>query len=216
MTDFWREKWEHHARIQNVTEETALLHYFNNNNAAPIDNGTAPTTGLILQLNFKNHSASVVQKLSVPDEPIFTAAEGSLTLLNNSNRFMGYGTIPIMREYGLQGDLRLQIQYGTTTPTPSALSYRAFKQVWHATPAADPVCVAKEGIVYMSWNGATDVTEWVVYGGKTNSTSTLQQIGRAAKTGFETAFNLAATEEYVSVAAYDGNHWLRNSTVVAV
>ena len=129
---------------------------------------------------------------------------------------MGYGTIPIMREYGPQGDLRLQLQYGTTSPTSSALSYRAFKQVWHATPAADPVCVAKEGTVYMSWNGATDVTEWVIYGGKTNSTSTLQQIGRVAKSGFETAFNLTAIVGYASVAAYDGNQWLRNSTVVAV
>src|SRR5579859_361517 len=80
---------------------------------------------------------------------------------------------------------------GTTlfemTFSPAYFSYRAFRFPWAATPAWDPTLVVITGTVpptlYYSWNGATDVASYEIYGGVGPTPTTL--LGTQTRTGFE-------------------------------
>ena len=54
-------------------------------------------------------------------------------------------------------------------------------------------------MVYVSWNGATEVESWEVYGGKTINTLTC--LRTVSKEGFETAIKLEQSVKYVQVKA---------------
>ena len=80
------------------------------------------------------------------------------------------------------------------------LSYRGFKQQWTGCPTAKPDVVAKTskaGVkVYVSWNGATDVEAWEIYGGSTKSN--LKCLSKVPKDGFETEAKIKKAK-YVQV-----------------
>ncbi|EXJ71353.1 uncharacterized protein A1O5_05160 [Cladophialophora psammophila CBS 110553] len=69
---------------------------------------------------------------------------------------------------------------------------------------------------YVGWNGATDVTAWMVYAGATNTS--LKAVGRAMKFGFETEFAVPNDAASVQVGAIEnnGNNVVRKSRVAAV
>ncbi|TVY62297.1 hypothetical protein LSUE1_G008978, partial [Lachnellula suecica] len=175
--------WQHDARILLETPNSVILTYFNNANSQPPFNGTNASTGLIFYLDLTAKTATLLQSLSDPDEPLFVDTQGSLSLLENGNRFMDYGQLPIMKEYGPAGDVRLTIQFG---PQAAAESYRGYRLNWHASPAAKPDVVVENGTVYFSWNGATDVQSWDVYAGSKNVS--LARVGTVEKKGFESSF----------------------------
>ncbi|KAI9652942.1 MAG: hypothetical protein M1831_006271 [Alyxoria varia] len=55
------------------------------------------------------------------------------------------------------------------------------------------------GKAYVSWNGATDVCEWAIYQGSSNSKQSLQYLGRVPYRGFETSFGVAPAARCVKV-----------------
>lgn len=126
---------------------------------------------------------------------------------------MDYGEIPIMKEYGPAGDVRMTIQFGNLD---SAQSYRGYRLEWDAVPYTAPDLVAEAGTAYMSWNGATNVTSWVVCGSSQGNGSELVEIGTVANAGFETAYALPNGTAFVQVGAYSGDVLLRESTLVQV
>ena len=90
------------------------------------------------------------------------------------------------------------------------VSYRAFRFPWQGTPATPPALAYKlDGntlILGYSWNGATDVASYQVYGG--TSPQSLGVIDVKPKNDFETQSqfsNLPQSECYFQVAAMDAN-----------
>lgn len=162
-------------------------------------------------MNYATRNATVVKTIEDPNNKLYSVSQGSFQILDNGNILLGYGSNAYIKEYGPEGDVRLTLGFGVGN---SVASYRAFRQTWKATPAADPVVVAKDGKAYMSWNGATDVTSWQVYAG--DSETTLTPVGTPPKSGFETIFELPPRSNFVQVSAYGGNNALRNSSVVPV
>lgn len=173
------------------------------------DNGTQPTNGLRLHLNLDNKSVSILQTLS--SNGIYTDSQGAFWPLDNGNTLMGYGAIAKIKEYGPDGKERMNLQFGIDNLVQS---YRTYRQVWNATPAAPPKAVIQDRAVYMSWNGATNVTQWAVYVG--NTTSQMKLVGMIPKKGFETSINLTNTAAFAQVAAYFGDQFLQKSAVVSV
>ena len=129
---------------------------------------------------------------------VFADSQGSYEpVLEGGNQLMGYGQLPIVREYGpaVDGsDLRWEARFGNAGK--AVQSYRAFKQVWHATPAGwDPVLVVVErvddestgcgGRAYVSWNGATEVESWNIYA-LADGDIDVVILGSVPKRGFET------------------------------
>jgi uncharacterized repeat protein (TIGR01451 family) len=68
---------------------------------------------------------------------------------------------------------------------PGYISYRAFRFPWAAVPTWDPLLVltGTTPTLYYSWNGATDVASWEVYGGFGSQPQSL--VGTQPRTGFE-------------------------------
>lgn len=120
-----------------------------------------------------------------------------------------------MEEYSAAGDILTTIQFGAAEPRPGGgflsnltptLSYRSFKQPWIGCPSNKPDVVAKASSngteVYVSWNGATEVQAWEIYGGASASNDTLTLLSTVPKTGFETKAELKGVSvKYVSVKA---------------
>ena len=114
-----------------------------------------------------------------------------------------------MEEFSSSGETLTTIQFGAAEARPGGgflsalkptLSYRTFKQPWIGCPNTKPDVVAESSVngttVYISWNGATEIDAWEIYGG--NSTDSVNCLKIVPKTGFETSADIE-TVEFVQV-----------------
>ena len=180
-----------------------------------------------------SHPPTLITNLSNPQYPVDAWSQGSFAYLPNGNFFLGYGSNAVVAEYGpigngTEGQVRWTAAFGYGDLVSS---YRAYKQPWHATPLTSPSLVvlqagqgdalshcagSAEWRGYVSWNGATDVTDWLIFAGSTNTT--LQVIGKVRKMGFETEFVVPEWATFVQVGALErhSNITTEISSVVAV
>ena len=219
-------RWQHFARAHNVTSSSMALSMFNNYNSE-VSNGTNATVGLALHLTLppdKSNPPSILRHLELQSEEIYSSSQGSFfPSLSNGNQLMGYGQIPVFREYGSAtdgSDVRWEARIGVDN---AVQNYRLFKEEWHATPEAwDPVLAIKSngtlmcgnqtvGAGYVSWNGATDVDAWNVYtSAASNQAFSLK--GKVLKRGFETMFNVPS-RGCVQIGAVQGAVEIRRSNI---
>jgi hypothetical protein len=168
----------------------------------------------------------LVKRLQTPSEMLFSGTQGSYQMdlgngeeFGKGNGFIGYGLSPFVREYGPADDgsqLLWQAQFGEDK---AVMNYRGFKMDWRGTPKSwDPTVVFEDPRalvphVYVSWNGATDISGWAVFAG--DSESSLESIGVATKKAFETVFEL---EKYkcVQVGAIRDGEIIRMSNVACL
>ena len=164
----------------------------------------------------KSSPPQAIQYLSDPDDPIYSDSQGSSTILPNGDIFLGYGQIPVLKEFGPSdpsgGDVRWTARFGFNNLVQS---YRGFKMEWQGFPTTRPDLVVEgdgNGCQggYVSWNGATSVEEWIVYEGLVEDK--LSQVGRIRYGGFETHFG--AHQPCVQVAAVVRGQVSSRSSVV--
>jgi hypothetical protein len=179
------------------------------NHNSPIENGTVPSTAKYIDVNFSTKEATLLHRYFNHSGPIYSTAQGNVQPLSDGNIFVGHGWIPVMEEFSSDGNIVSTIQFGAAEPRPGGgylsalaptLSYRDFKQHWTGCPTSKPDVVAKtagSGVkVFVSWNGATDVEEWEIYGG--NSKAGLKCLVTPKKTTFETEAKIQKVK-YVQV-----------------
>lgn len=214
-------RWQHHARAHNVTEHGMTVSVFNNMVNGP-HNADTQTTGLAFWLPLppnKNNPPVLVRNLRSPDEMLFTATQGSYQMdLGNGNGLIGYGTVPIIREFDSSGSILWQAQFGEMN---AVMNYRGFKMEWTGTPRDwDPVVLIENPRlhtprVYVSWNGATGVEGWAVFAGKTSEE--MEAVGAAEKRGFETVFDLEGKGvECVQLGAVRDGEIIRMSNIACL
>ena len=213
-------RWQHYARASNVTEDGMMVSIFNNK----VNGEEKPeyqTEGIAYYLPMpasKDHPPRLVKRLHTESEPLYAGTQGSyIPDLGNGNALMGYGLLPIIREYGPAwdgSDLLWQAQYGDVK---SVQSYRSFKGTWRGTPKNwDPTVVVEKvrslgAEVFVSWNGATDIDGWAVYAG--DAGDKLESKGVAEKKGFETVFKMPKGNRCVQVGAIREGIVIRASNV---
>ena len=192
------------------------MHYFNNNNGLVFE-PLIPSTGLIVRLDLSDFTATLIKSYVDPNDKVSSTSQGSFSVLCNDNTFAGYGNIPKMKEFGPNGDVRLSILFGQG----QGASYRAYRQTWEAIPAGwDPVIVVNpsgmnsSGQGWVSWNGDTRTTDWVVCAGDTEDS--LSEVARVDRAGFETEFSVPTSARVVQVSAFHRDDFLRKSNVVKV
>jgi len=199
-TDFC---YQHDVRIlpeRPVSGASNVTLHMHDNHNCPIDNGSVPSSGKSLLLDVERKTVTLKHKYINESGPIYSTALGSYQPLADGNVFIGHGWIPILEEYTHAGEILTTIQFGVAAKRPEGgylsplkptLSYRAFKQHWLGCPAAPPDIAAERAnvgvTVYASWNGATEVEAWEVYGG--NSTQ-LARLATVKRSGFETAVEI--------------------------
>jgi hypothetical protein len=97
-------------------------------------------------------------------------------------------------------------------------SYRALRVQWKGTPRDVPAVAARPGpkagssFLFVSWNGATEVTHWQVHAG--SSARHLRPVGVIRRTGFETAVSLSTTHGYAAITALSSGGRLGKSRTV--
>ncbi len=154
--------------------------------------------GIILELDKRKMSASLVGEYTHPDKQYADAA-GNVQVLPNGAVFVGWGRALAISEFGKDGELLFDARLA-----PQNRSYRAFRFPWSARPSDRPVAAAgrtsEDGVrIYASWNGATEVATWEVLAGP--SPGQLEPVGSVPRDGFETALLALTTESYVAVRA---------------
>jgi hypothetical protein len=128
--------------------------------------------------------------------------------------FVGYGSSPNVKEYNGKGEVVLSGEFGALE---HAMSYRAFKNKWEATPFWNPAAVIEDGVVYMSWNGATEYDNWAIYSLPSLDSNATQPINTLPRTGFETNMSITDIDaKFIKVAARKGETILRFSDLVEV
>jgi hypothetical protein len=201
--------YQHDIRVEEENASGVSLRMHDNHNS-PIENNTVPSTAKVVHINFDTKEATLVSRLLNQSGPIFATAQGNYQPLEDGNVFVGHGWIPVMEEYSPAGDILTTIQFGAAEPRPDGgflsplaptLSYRDFKQSWTGCPKTKPDVFAESTsdghtTVFVSWNGATDVESWEVYGGA--SADNLTSLATVRKGGFETEVKVKA-EAYVQV-----------------
>ena len=156
--------------------------------------------GIILELDKRKMSASLVGEYTHPDKQYADAA-GNVQVLPNGAVFVGWGRALAISEFGKGGELLFDARLA-----PQNRSYRAFRFPWSAHPSDRPVAAAErtseDGVrIYASWNGATEVATWEVLAGP--RPYGLESLGSVRRDGFETPILAYTPEACVAARAQD-------------
>jgi len=176
------------------------------------DQSPATSRALQYQLDEVNQTATLVWSY-IHNPPVFTDFMGNVQHMANGNTFIGWGSAVVRNGYVFSSMTEVtpdnQVVFELAFDQPY-VSYRAFRSPWLGMPdsAPDLAYTSHEGEFTLgySWNGATEVDSWSLYGGISSQAMAL--IGQRAKVGFETQYNLSGlppNECYFQVAAVDKN-----------
>ncbi len=189
--------WQHDARLQSNGQLTMFDDHccLLGRNAK----GVLPTArGLILNLDMTAHTATVAESYS-HTPGLVVPTQGSMQILPGNQAFIGWGQQPLISDYSTSG----QLLWEASLPTSDS-SYRALIQSWTGSPTTKPAIAVhrsgKKANVYVSWNGANQVTRWRLYYG--TSKHHLKKLGTVSHHGFETVIHLGhVTTGYVQIRA---------------
>jgi hypothetical protein len=184
----------------------------------------AASHGIEYKIDEKNKTATQVWEFT-NTPPVFATFMGDTQRLANGNTFLDWGAPSTADGYDwvtateVSADGTTLFEFAFDKPY---VSYRAFRFPWQGTPDTLPDLASKadangNGITLgYSWNGATEVASYRLFGG--SSAQSLDQIEEKAKADFETQShltNLAQGECYFQVAALDkaGNELARSKVI---
>lgn len=191
-TRFW---WQHHVR----EHAPGVFSIF--------DDGANParekqSRGILVDVDFGARRAGL--RRAFADSPRELAVnQGSMQVLPDGGALIGWGSEPVFSEFTADGK-----QVLTGLLPRGDWSYRAFAASWTGTPAGRPAVAARRAahggtVVYMSWNGATEVAGWAVHAGSASSGAALQPVATQRNGGFETAIFVPGDRSYFAAMALD-------------
>jgi Arylsulfotransferase (ASST) len=203
--------WQHDARRQ----RDGTISVFDNGAAPPVEQFSRV---LVLRLNIQAKQATLVRSYAHPKK-LLVPFEGNAQFLPNGNVFVGWGAIPYFTEFARNGRVLMDASFGKgtakiTAPNQDADTYRAFRFVWHGYPTDKPAAAVSRGKLYVSWNGATEVTNWQLLSGSDDGS--LSPGKTVPKRGFETAISLRGAKgpAFAARALDRKGHVLARSRVV--
>lgn len=141
--------------------------------------GQTCSRGRILEIdtsNPNNLTAQLVRDYRSP-QGLISHVMGSFQILQDplhslTSVFTSWGSNAEFTEHTLEGRLVRDVQYSPLDPRkafgglPAPYSYRVYKYDWHGYPPWAPNATTDgNGTIWVSWNGATEVQNWGVYGG---------------------------------------------------
>jgi len=193
--------WQHDARRQQDGSLTIF------------DNGYERSRALVLNVDEVGFRVSLTRSYA-RGSWLHALSQGNVQILPNGNVFVGWGAEPYVSEFTADGALIFDAELA-----PEYVSYRAFRAPWGGGGAGAPAVVShragRNSDVFVSWNGDTDVADWIVYAG-TDLTS-LAPVARVPRTGFETGLRVPSTYTQLRLSGVDSNgDTLTNTPVIAL
>jgi predicted lipoprotein with Yx(FWY)xxD motif len=170
-----------------------------------------PARGLVLKLDTTAKTATVAASFT-HDPGLTVPSQGSMQTLSNGNVLIGWGQSPLYSEYNHSGKLLYDVQL-----PPADESYRVRREVWTGKPLTKPsVLVRRTGrkaTLFVSWNGATDVTRWKVLAGR--GAKHLKVVKIAKRNGFETTIRFTSSAARFEVKALNARGKLLGTSRLA-
>jgi hypothetical protein len=202
--------WQHDARYIYENQTTSIISFFDN--AGVGTNEESKTTGnwsraVIVELNtsVKPMTTRTLHSYDRPDHEI-SIARGNMQTLPNSNVFIGWATHGLISELTQEGNPVMEAKFSDGKMS----TYRSYKFNFTGRPHLPPVTKSivygstpntANTFHYISWNGATDVHSWNLYGGTKNSSDSFLLLAKVEKTGFETMYMTKGYIAFVYVEA---------------
>lgn len=165
--------------------------------------------------------ATVIKKWDRPDG-LHTSRRGNIQFLENENILVSWSDSGYTSEFSSNGILVQQVR----SPYERFAEYRQYKFSWKASlHVSEPIAFASHiygatkdtatTVLYVSWNGATEVESWNFY--SSESSEQVQRpslIAKTARKGFETVAMVPGQHSFTFVEAVskDGTS-LQNSTI---
>jgi hypothetical protein len=181
--------WQHDARRQ----PDGRITLFDNHKKS----GDGESSGLSLVVDEAAGTVTLDRRYTFRKH--FGGAMGGTQVLPTGNVLVGWGLDPAATEFTPDGTAIFDANLGGP-------SYRVYRDPWSASPSTPPdVAVRPEdgGIrVYMSWNGATNVTSWQVLAGP--SAGSLTPVVVVERQGFESSA-VVPSATHVQVQALDAS-----------
>lgn len=206
-TDF---SWQHHVTW--LGNDTISL--FDNHANNVFHSPTKHSKGMIIHLDMDKMTARVLRTFVHPDG-ILNVSQGSIQVIpGHGNVLVGFGNSPTYIEYSADGTVLCSAHFAPHIAFELidfglVKSYRVFKSPWVGRPKTVPDVKVRHGKVYVSWNGATEVTGWRLEttsdrGVQEDTFVTIQELERD---GFETKFGLGQLSgrgyRYLRIGALD-------------
>ena len=201
---------QHDARYQGRNKTHTFISLLDNalgQDDQPPTSSSSRALLIALQTDVKPMKATVISSIDHPSGPgTFATRRGNHQILPNGNSFIGWSEQATHSEHTPDGSLIMS----ASLVSEKLGSYRSYKFpfVGHPKTGPDVYTAAyptrhKDRIttlVYVSWNGATEVDSWRVF--KTTETGdVIKLMASKSKTGFETALAYDGFAAYVIVAA---------------
>jgi hypothetical protein len=187
--------WQHDATL--LSDGTVQL--FDNEDDPEVE---SRSRGEDIALNFTTHVATLVRQYVSPDHRVLANSQGDVQELPNGDHFVGWGAVGLASEFSPAGRLTFEMSL------PGHMdSYRAYRYPWSAVGEGEPTIAAtRSGAgtkVWASWNGDTEVTQWLVLGG--GKSGALVPLGTFSRTGFETRMHVSGAPKRIVVRGLDAS-----------
>lgn len=160
--------WQHDARFN--SDQSRITMFDNHGETSTFCTTDCRSRGLELSIDATNKTVRVVHEYYHPAK-INSGAMGGLQPLANGNVLVGWGYNPSFVEYRPDGTPVMDVQRGRIgeESLSDMFAYRVHKHDWTGRPGWPPsVAIGApsgstfDAMVYLSWNGATDVAKWAV------------------------------------------------------
>ena len=159
----------------------------NHNNNDPMN-----SRAMVFDIDEDNLTAELVwQYRNTPD--VFSSFMGNAQYLPNGSFVIGWGGLPSPNITEVKQDGTKVFEMAFDAPY---VNYRGFRFEWEGYPTWAPdLVLTSEGDnvqLYMSWNGATEIASYEVYGWGLNQP--IEQVTEVTKTGFESSVTLEGSD----------------------
>ncbi|KAL2406423.1 hypothetical protein ABEF93_006382 [Exophiala dermatitidis] len=206
--------YQHHVRWRWSNATTEIITLFDNAYDG-FHKSALRSSGKMIKLEYDTTPprASLMSVFYGPKDMDLAATQGSVQLLGEhkdvtkANVFMGWGQQPYVTEHLPTGEIVFQAKINAS----GANIYRSYKFNFTSNPIDNPALYtyalsasAPITMFYMSWNGATEVAQWRMYG-RQSCDAEWTNLGTVNKTGFETSFNAPGHWSFGMVEALDKN-----------
>ena len=204
---------QHDARIISQNETVTELNFLDNawDGGETEDSwATANTSSLLVVALYTSMSpmqATLIAQYERPDGK-HTFGRGSMQLLPSGNYLGGWGDNAYITEHTPASGL----VYEAALESDRFANYRAYKFNFTSRPTDWPSAKAfasvtslgdNTTVVYVSWDGATEVSSWKFYAAADTDDDVGFLIGNAPKAGFETSRVLEGQHAMIFVEALD-------------
>ncbi|KAG9610517.1 hypothetical protein KCU77_g2677, partial [Aureobasidium melanogenum] len=206
-TDF---AWQHHVSVQ----ANSQLSIFDNANYRKwhekLLKGSEISRGMIVQLDMENMTVELIQEYMNPGSR-GTPQQGSMQVLDSGNVLLGWGYHAEYTEYSPDGEVLCDTHINPSMLFPFGFvhTYRAFRaSSWIGRPNTQPDVYLDptHGFAFVSWNGATEVSQWILQTETATSGDELSfvDVVKANKEGFETQIEVPDGDyDYLRIIAVD-------------